>query len=137
MHSSKYVYADQQQWVQCVATSKFGILSQTPPEEWVNGVQNIKAANEALQNPQWYLPPGAEGPGNTGSIGETVYRMFSENYFNSWEAFASTLYIRENPGKNFLSVEYIHNNIHVSFQFLMLQRDCADSGPVIDTESII
>lgn len=127
MHPSEQIYADQRQWVQCIATSKFGVVKNTPPEKWIHGVQNWEKANDALQHPAWYDlndTTGTAPPLNLGSIGEAVYRMFSPNYFDSWQAFASTLYNEKNPGgKNFLSLEYIHNNIHVSFCLFWLKPD--------------
>jgi hypothetical protein len=77
-------------------------------QDWVYGVENWQDANSSLQNPAWYA-------GDTGSIGELVYRLFAPSYFQSWEAFASTKMLNANPGSDYLSVEYIHNNIHVSF----------------------
>jgi tyrosinase len=81
--------------------------------EWVYGVENYADSNAALQNPQWYSTQG-DPTTHTGAIGELVYRMFTKDYFKSWETFASTKYYTEHPDTDYLSLEYIHNNIHVS-----------------------
>jgi tyrosinase len=81
--------------------------------EWVYGVENYADSNAALQNPQWYSTQG-DPTTHTGAIGELVYRMFTKDYFKSWETFASTKYYSEHPDTDYLSLEYIHNNIHVS-----------------------
>jgi tyrosinase len=98
--------ANQSQWDQCVATSRHGIVTENDPS-WVYGVENFAGTNSALQNPAW-------SDGATGSIGELVYRLFTPNYFQSWETFASTKFYHEHPGTDYLSLEYVHNNIHVS-----------------------
>jgi tyrosinase len=95
------------QWDQCVATSRHGIVTGNDTS-WVYGVENFTGTNSALQDPRW-------SDGATGSIGELVYRLFTPNYFQSWETFASTKFHREHPGTDYLSLEYIHNNIHVSY----------------------
>ena len=92
-------------WDQCVATSRYGIVN-GGDKSWVWGVENFTDSNNALQNPAWYAQ-------NSGTIGELVYRLFTPNYFKSWEFFASTKYYSEHPDTDYLSLEYIHNNIHV------------------------
>ena len=96
--------ADGIPWNECVATSRYGIVN-GGDKEWVWGVEKFGDSNTALQNPAWYA-------GNGGTIGELVYRMFTPNYFKSWEFFASTKYYSEHPDTDYLSLEYIHNNIH-------------------------
>jgi tyrosinase len=76
-------------------------------KSWINGVQNWKDSNDALQHPQWY-------EGNPGSIRDAVYRLFTPGYFSSYEAFASTVYHQTTPGSDYMSLEFVHNNIHVS-----------------------
>ena len=48
-----------------------------------------------------------------GSLAHNVHRLLSENYFKSYKTFSSTL---KGPGqdpKENLSLEMLHNNIHV------------------------
>ncbi|MCJ1463962.1 hypothetical protein MMC07_002572 [Pseudocyphellaria aurata] len=96
-------------WTRAFSTSKWGIRPKPFPEaNWIHGSQQNELVNIALQHPAWYSEPI-----KIGSIAEAVYRMFAPGYFSSWEAFASTLYVSQNPGAtNFLSLEFIHNNIH-------------------------
>lgn len=54
------------------------------------------------------------------ALPEAVYRLFTTNYLSTYDAFASTRYTpippKFNPGQNiphYLSLEGIHNNIHV------------------------
>lgn len=92
-----------------MATSRHGIVSPNldPQKKWVYGVENWPDTNKALQNPEW-------SAGATGTIGEMVYRLYTKNYFSSWEYFASTKYYAEGSTTDYLSLEFIHNNIHVS-----------------------
>lgn len=54
------------------------------------------------------------------SIAENVYRILSEDYFQSYETFSSTYFSDEAENKKkvkpveYLSLEMIHNKIHVS-----------------------
>ena len=62
----------------------------------------------AMKDPLWYA-------GDGGSFADAVSRMLSPKYFDSWESFSSTVH---NPptadkARHFLSLEYIHNVIHV------------------------
>ena len=102
------------QWNRCIATSRYGILADPPIPQgrepnWINGVNNWEEANAALSGPGWYGESG-------GSLADAVKRMLSPGYFKSWETFASTRW--NNPkdigNTEFLSLEYIHNVIHVS-----------------------
>jgi tyrosinase len=62
-------------WDQCVPTSRYGIVN-GGDKSWVYGVENLTDSNSAIQNPAWYA-------GNSGTIGELVYRLFTPNYFKS------------------------------------------------------
>lgn len=111
MNSFTQLHTDQRQWTRAFSTSKHGVRQDAPQADWIHGSQQNDLVNAALQQPKWYNETI-----KVGSIAEAVYRMFSPGYFSSWEAFASTLYIEQNSAAtNFLSLEYIHNNIHVSF----------------------
>ena len=68
--------------------------------------------DSALQNHNWYDkydPTGSDQP-----IQDVVYRLFSDNW-KSWEQFSTTRYNKKAlpVGQDFLSLEFIHNNIHV------------------------
>lgn len=103
-----------------MATSRYGILADVPDSQWVNGVNNWKACNAAMQDPQYY------GKGS-GSFADAVSRLFAPDYMNSWETFASTIHnspmapppkkLQANPPSisptDFMSLEYVHNIVHV------------------------
>lgn len=92
-------------WSKCVGTSKHGIIMSEPESKWTMGVQNWQGSNSSLQNPEWYQ-------GDPGSIAEAVYRMFTPGYFKSYETFATTSHNPAVEGSEYLSLEFIHNNIH-------------------------
>lgn len=88
------------------------------PENWkgLQGVNDWEKVNLSLENPRWRYGGGMEeGPYDGMQFREGVLRMFSEGYLTKWGDFAS---VRFDPNAgdnvNFLSLEYIHNNIHVS-----------------------
>lgn len=99
--------ADKLQWRELVGTSRCGIFSQTPDPSWVDGANNWQAANLSLATADWSPSPDA------GPLGEAVYKLLTPGYSSSWETFETTLYTNPDPA-NFMSVEYIHNYIHVS-----------------------
>jgi hypothetical protein len=54
---------------------------------------------------------------NPGSLADSVNRLFCPEYTPHWEQFASTKWYNEgsfDTFTGFLSLEYIHNNVHVS-----------------------
>lgn len=58
---------------------------------------------------------------NPGTLADSVNRMFSPQYNDTWGQFASTKWTYEGYGNSmngFLSLEYIHNNVHVSISDL-------------------
>ena len=79
-----------------------------PSAPWIEGVNNSDAVQAAVGNPQ------SDGAWSfQGSISDYIYRLFSPGNMSSWEAFATT----ENRGgssTDFMSVEDVHNYIHVS-----------------------
>lgn len=96
------------QWSKCIATSRYGIDVSKDPAVWTHGIQNWQEINIALEAPKWYK-------GALGSLSEAVYRLFTDNYARSWQTFASTSHAGQAmPGSEWLSLEYIHNNVHVS-----------------------
>ncbi|KAL3426473.1 hypothetical protein PVAG01_03264 [Phlyctema vagabunda] len=96
-------------WSRCIGTSRFGIDTDKPDSDWINGVNDWKQVNLAMADPIWYNQDG-------GSFAEAVSRLLSQNYFDSWASFASTVH---NPttdvsvkATHFLSLEFIHNVVH-------------------------
>ncbi|OCL09390.1 Di-copper centre-containing protein [Glonium stellatum] len=109
-------------WSKCIGTSRYGILSGVPPEEWINGVNNWQGANAAMADPPWY------GQGS-GSFADAVSRMFSPGYFDSWETFASTIHNNPSSATNFMSIEFIHNIIHNATGGLYMSESEAKGNP--------
>ena len=69
----------------------------------------------AIQRHAWHDKEGL--PSSHGTIKQVVAMLFSLEW-SSWETFATTRYdkfLKKPSGKEFLSLEYIHNNVHVSF----------------------
>ena len=85
-----------------------------PESQWNKGVNNWEYANEGIKNPQWY--DGQPEPYKSSSFADAVSRLFTPGYFNSWDTFASTIHNDPTNTKNtdFMSLEYIHNIVHVS-----------------------
>jgi hypothetical protein len=81
-----------------------------PDPSWINGANNWLTVNNLLQTADWSPGPDA------GPLGEAVYKLLSPGYSSSWETFETTLYTNTDPN-NFMSVEYIHNYIHVSYSY--------------------
>lgn len=104
--------ADPLQFLPTRATSKWGVLSpdEDPDEPWNYGIQNWAAANNALDLRDW------QAGKDFGTFSDAICRMFSPGYHRSWESFATTKYTPEKgEDLGFLSLEFIHNVIHVSF----------------------
>ncbi|EXL91305.1 hypothetical protein NOF04DRAFT_18079 [Fusarium oxysporum II5] len=111
-------------WSKCSATSRYGIRSEDG-ENWtgLNGLNNFGEANNTLSKLQegWYPPYLEEekekrekfkGPG---TLTDAVNRLFSSEYTDTWETFASTKWWNESAREistGYLSLEYIHNNVH-------------------------
>ena len=94
-----------------MGTSRYGILvdpqkGKGPEPDWVHGVNNWESCNQALADPQWYAKDG-------GSLADAVNRMLCPTYLESWEPFASTKWNNPKSSTNYLSIEYIHNIVHV------------------------
>jgi tyrosinase len=94
------------QFDKCIGTSRYGIFDKQPPEVWVEGIENNDRITTSLEHPDW------EGEAS-GSIANNVYRLLSESYFKSYEPFSSTIYQKQYSVTEYLSLEMIHNNIHV------------------------
>lgn len=128
------------QWDRATGTSRYGVFRDpdpskaqstdgTPEKEedkytyrGLEGVNNAWQANAVFasmrETNKWYDPGHEkktfEGPG---TFSDAVQRMFSPGYYGYWEQFSSTKWYGElstrDPPTSYLSLEYIHNNIHV------------------------
>ncbi|KZT39063.1 Di-copper centre-containing protein [Sistotremastrum suecicum HHB10207 ss-3] len=98
------------------ATSRYppkGFSQPQDVEAWVNGVQLNDLVRDALRGADWYQNPVGQPPKYPNNISEVVYRLFSEKYFSSYLTFASTNFVNEGGPADYLSLEAIHNNIHL------------------------
>ena len=69
----------------------------------------------------WYnLDPTKKYPPHVGTIGDSDSRLFSPEYAETWGLFATNKWYKEHmhdkgfPATAYLSLEFIHNNVHVS-----------------------
>ncbi|KAF4944169.1 hypothetical protein FGADI_12882 [Fusarium gaditjirri] len=123
-------------WSRTSSTSRYGIFKakdiseeETDPSNFftgLNGVRNCWQANvnlvKAYENgpdgkPKWSTMEqhSKDYTWNPGSLSDAVNRMFSKGYNSTWGQFASTKWIAEGKGcpkTGYISLEYIHNNIH-------------------------
>ncbi|KAI8262176.1 Tyrosinase [Colletotrichum sp. SAR 10_77] len=103
-------------------TSRWGVGNpvdgKLSPQE-VSGVQNNDLVDQALQNPPWFI---IGWTGAKGSIAEQVARLFLKNSFDNFAQFATTADANQGPA-GFLSLEMIHNAIHVFVGGLGYTRD--------------
>ena len=106
------VFVNRSKWDQCVGTSRYGLFQSQPSSSWADGVVNNSKVDSALQNHNWYAKYDLAG--SCQPIQDVVYRLFSDNW-KSWKQFSTTQYNKSEPpvGQDFLSLEFIHNNIHV------------------------
>lgn len=88
---------------------------------------------------QWYEPSPTEdgGPDTTdkdkngkfigpGTLADAVSRMFSDGYHSTYEQFSTTKWYgskKTQVASGYLSLEYIHNNVHVSLESHNIARD--------------
>ena len=78
-------------------------------------MNNINKVNDVMADFPFY-PVGKDIPVPS-SLSEAVNRMFTPEYNGTWGTFASTKWHSENETDiqtGYLSLEYIHNNVHVS-----------------------
>ncbi|KAG5781349.1 hypothetical protein H9Q73_004978 [Fusarium xylarioides] len=123
-------------WSRTSSTSRYGIFrtkdisaEETDPANHftgLHGVRNCWQANVNLAKAHENGPDGKprwstmeqhskDYTWNPGSLSDAVNRMFSEGYNSNWGHFASTKWIAEGKGcpkTGYISLEYIHNNIH-------------------------
>src|SRR5579871_2931917 len=86
-----------------------------PSAPWIKGTNNTDAVHTAISDPQddgaWSFQ---------GSISDYVYRLLAPGNMSSWEAFASTENRDNGSSTDFMSVEDVHNYIHVSNHFVSI-----------------
>lgn len=120
-------------WSKTSATSRYGIFKGEEEEKdpakyftGLEGVNNCGKANASLarvhengldDKPRWSTMDqhSKDYTWNPGSLSDAVNRMFSKGYNPNWGQFASTKWIAEEKGcpkTGYISLEYIHNNIH-------------------------
>lgn len=99
------------------ATSRYGIITNDSTKAWVNGVVNDQYVQEALEDLTLVSDKGQD----TGrKITEATLRLFLYGY-TSYDAFATTA-VSGNVGPlDVLSLEGVHNHIHV--RSLCLSQD--------------
>ncbi|KAF3025861.1 hypothetical protein E8E14_014793 [Neopestalotiopsis sp. 37M] len=92
-------------WNLTSGISRYGMVKNANGKwEGLQGVNNWEAVNDALVDPYWYSIQG-------GQFREAVSRMFSPGYLQTWSEFATVKKDKDKVVK-FLSLEYIHNNLH-------------------------
>lgn len=95
------------QYNKSIGTSRYGNPSLP---DWVQGFVDNAKIEEAMENPE--APHWQKGV----SIAENVYRILTDVYFQSYETFSSTYLTHDKKNltpTEYLSLEMIHNNIHV------------------------
>lgn len=96
------------QYNKSIGTSRYGDPSRP---DWVQGFVDNNKVEEAIKNPK--AQHWEEGV----SIAQNVYRILTDVYFKSYETFSSTYLTHDKEhlkATEYLSLEMIHNNIHVS-----------------------
>jgi hypothetical protein len=96
------------QWNSAIATSRHGIDRSAPAAAWADGVNNWARANEAIQ-----------GGSGINAIEDQVYRLFATD-ISSWESFASAKSQPPTSAPDFMSLEAVHNQVHVCLTTLDL-----------------
>ncbi|MCJ1399563.1 hypothetical protein MMC11_002765 [Xylographa trunciseda] len=92
----------------CIGTSRW--TKATTGSKWVDGEVDNDAVEKALTDAAW---PQKGMPSMT--IADAVYRLFTEDWFKKYEAFATTHLYKLEKDKDvthYLSLEGIHNMIH-------------------------
>lgn len=56
--------------------------------------------------------PWDKGKAYGSALSESVYRLFTKEYFSNYKAFATTQYEPKQQPSDYLSCEGIHNNVH-------------------------
>lgn len=103
-------------WDKCISTTKYGLLEGYHVDIWADGGQNWLRSNLALNEHAW--DPRSAKPQQT--VQFMTWKLLQQNGGpTSWTAFSSTRYCRSHAEKPeyWLSLEMIHNNIHVGVQW--------------------
>ncbi|KAF4497184.1 tyrosinase precursor [Fusarium agapanthi] len=123
-------------WSKTSSTSRYGIFrskdiseEETDPINYFTGLHGVRNCWQANVNlaaahengpdgkPRWSTMKqhSKDYTWNPGSLSDAVNRMFAKGYNSNWGQFASTKWIAEDQGcpkTGYISLEYIHNNIH-------------------------
>ncbi|KIL88341.1 hypothetical protein FAVG1_08420 [Fusarium avenaceum] len=109
-------------WSQCSGVSRYGIFTNEDGKTFrgLEGNNNYTEANNIFNNfdKNWYNPNNKEEKPDfkpPGTLADAVNRLFSSKYTDTWDTFASTKYWAESAQEvstGYLSLEYIHNNVH-------------------------
>ncbi|MCJ1468770.1 hypothetical protein MMC07_007400 [Pseudocyphellaria aurata] len=91
---------------QCVGTSRCASYPLNP-SLCISGVGNHDQIADNLHRHNWN-----KGKADGSVLSESVYRLFSKEYFSKYETFATTQYEPEQRLTEYLSCEGVHNNIH-------------------------
>ena len=113
-----------QQWAECTGLSRYGIKSSDNGKTFtgLEGVNNFETVNAFLSNfdKNWYNPGKQDSWTPPGTLPDSLNRMYSPDYNSTWGTFASTKWWRESEmtlSTGYMSLEYIHNNVHVGHLF--------------------
>ena len=78
------------------------------------GINNWQGCNDAIDGHQY---EDKQAPINRATVSDLCYRILAPGYAHDWKTFATTGKDKKSlKGKDwtkFLSLEYIHNNLHV------------------------
>lgn len=80
-----------------------------------------------INSPSWYDWDKA----NPKTLAYAVSRLLSPGYFSSWDQFSTVEYNnpRQPTSKDYLSLEYIHNIVHVSLRSLPYDQKLVTDYP--------
>ena len=102
------------QWSECAGTSRWGIKDEVDKSEWMLGINNWQGCDGAIDGHQY------EDKGdsiNSDTISDLCYRILAPGYAQDWQTFATTgtdrKSLQSKDWVKYLSLEYIHNNLHV------------------------
>ncbi|KAI9713808.1 MAG: hypothetical protein M1820_000538 [Bogoriella megaspora] len=99
-------------WSKCSGTSRWAVTDHNQ-HLWAPGINNWAKADDAISAHNWYHQSSPAPPGlSTSAIGELVARMLTPGVLQSYRQFATTGYNAKDPWIAYLSLEYIHNNLH-------------------------
>lgn len=96
----------------CRATTKYGLQAGCDVTHWADGGQNWQKSNQALNEHAWYQNKGDWD--SVPTLQDMTYRLLIQPG-KSWGVFSSSRYYDgdEDP-QNWMNIESIHNNVHVS-----------------------